>query len=32
MFKIQNKGEKVNKVIKNIFLLISVLLELFWVS
>lgn len=29
MFKIQNKGEKVNKVIKNIFLLISVLLELF---
>jgi len=32
MFKIQNKGEKVNKVIKNIFLLISVLLELFWVN
>ena len=29
MFKMQNKGEKVNKVIKNIFLLISVLLELF---
>ena len=29
MFKIQNKGEKVNKVIKNIFLLISVLLEFF---
>ena len=29
MFKIQNKGEKVNKIIKNICLLISVLLELF---
>ena len=29
MFKIQNKGKKVNKIIKNIYLLISVLLELF---